>query len=74
MPIVRVIHRDWRTIDQKRRLARAIDAAVREHLGAGKVYVVFHAVPNQSFAEDGLLIADFPEAVGRPFTVDEIAR
>jgi phenylpyruvate tautomerase PptA (4-oxalocrotonate tautomerase family) len=70
MPIVEVIHSDRCTVEQKRRLAKALNDAVRQHFGAKKVYVVFDAVSAENFAEDGTLRADAPQAPrpGEPAT------
>jgi 4-oxalocrotonate tautomerase len=64
MPHITVQLLEGRTIEQKRATATAITNAMVEHCGAKResVVVVFADVPLDSWAREGLLVADRPAA------------
>lgn len=73
MPIVRVTARAWRTVDQKRQLARAIDEAVKRYYGGGEVNIIFEDIADENMSLEGNLISDIPEAKGHPFGVGDLS-
>ncbi len=60
MPIVNVQMFPGRTIEQKRKVAKAITDAMVEHLkiDASAVTVLFQEVPRESWASGGTLFSD----------------
>jgi phenylpyruvate tautomerase PptA (4-oxalocrotonate tautomerase family) len=72
MPIIRVTARGWRTIDQKRQFAKAINDAVKKYYGGGEVDLIFEDITDENMSLEGKLISDIPEAKGRPFSVEDL--
>jgi 4-oxalocrotonate tautomerase len=68
MPHIIVQLLEGRTIEQKRATATAITDAMIEHCGAKResVVVVFTDIPLDSWAREGLLVADRPAPSGAP--------
>jgi phenylpyruvate tautomerase PptA (4-oxalocrotonate tautomerase family) len=73
MPIIRVSARGWRTVEQKRQFAKAINDAVKKYYGGGEVNLIFEDIADENMSLEGTLISDIPEARGRPFSVGDMA-
>ena len=60
MPVVTVEMWEGRTVDQKRKLVKAITEAMVEHCGASPthLHVIIHDVPRDSWGRDGTLGSD----------------
>jgi 4-oxalocrotonate tautomerase len=60
MPVVIVEMWEGRTVDQKRRLVRAITDAMVEHAGAkpDSLHVIIHDVPKDCWGKAGQLSSD----------------
>jgi 4-oxalocrotonate tautomerase len=62
MPIVTITMYEGRTIDQKRKLVRAVTDAVVQSLGPPATYegtrIIIHEIPKQNFASAGVLASD----------------
>lgn len=72
MPIIRVTARGWRSVDQKRQLARAINDAVKKYYGGGEVNLIFEDIADEDMSLEGKLVSDIPEAKGRPFSAGDM--
>jgi len=68
MPVVHVHMWSGRTLDQKRRLCKAITDAMVEHAGAspGALHVIIHEVPKESWSRAGVLGVDMKEPPHEP--------
>ena len=60
MPVVVVMMWEGRSVDQKRKLAKAITEAMEEHAGAAidGLHVVIHEYPRENWARAGVLGVD----------------
>lgn len=60
MPVVTVETWEGRTVEQKRRLVKALTDAMVEHFDSTRerTYVVIHDVPKQNWGRGGVLSAD----------------
>lgn len=63
MPVVIVEMWEGRTVEQKRRLVKALTEAMVEHAGANPthLHVIIHETPRESWGRDGTLATE-PEA------------
>ena len=63
MPVVTVELLEGRTLEQKRRLVRAITDAMVEHAGArpDALHVILHEVARENWGRGGVLPADGTE-------------
>lgn len=75
MPFVVVELWEGRTVDQKRRLVRAITDAMVEHAGCkpDHLHVVIHDTPKDSWGRAGVLSIDETPAVPAPATASQSA-
>ncbi|MBI3078670.1 MAG: 4-oxalocrotonate tautomerase [Deltaproteobacteria bacterium] len=67
MPVVTVEMWEGRTVEQKRRLVRAITQAMVEHARAEPhaLHVIIHEIPRQNWAKAGTLAVDQKKAPAR---------
>lgn len=68
MPVVHVHMWPGRTLDQKRRLCKAITDAMVEHAGAKPdgLHVIIHEIPKDSWARAGTMAIDRQEVPRDP--------
>jgi len=64
MPVVTVELWEGRTLEQKRKLVRAITDAMVEHAGAkpDSLHVILHEIPRENWAKGGVLGVDRTDA------------
>jgi 4-oxalocrotonate tautomerase len=64
MPVVTVELWEGRTVEQKRRLCKAITDAMVEHAGARPdgLHVIIHEIPKENWARAGVLGIDRRDA------------
>jgi 4-oxalocrotonate tautomerase len=64
MPVVTVELWEGRTLEQKRKLVRAITDAMVEHAGAkpDSLHVILHEIPRENWAKSGVLGVDRTDA------------
>jgi 4-oxalocrotonate tautomerase len=64
MPVVTVELWEGRTLDQKRRLCKAITDAMVEHADARPdgLHVIIHEIPRENWARGGVLGSDRTDA------------
>lgn len=67
MPVVIVELWEGRTVDQKRRLVRAITDAMVDCAGSTPehLHVIIHDVPKESWGRNGVLATDLPKSEGK---------
>ena len=63
MPVVIVEMWEGRTVEQKRRLVKAITAAMVEHAGSNPthLHVIIHETPRESWGRNGVLGTELEE-------------
>ena len=68
MPVVHVHMWSGRTLDQKRRLCKAITDAMVEHADAQPqaLHVIIHEIPKESWSRAGVLGVDMKELPDEP--------